>query len=284
MESIKELRQKLQAFKYEGRERPWGYFNFQRRPSIYLSRLAIRRDLTPNQITLAGILLGITGSILVFFALPIKILGVFFIYLNILSDKVDGEVARWRIQKNLGKVYLRGVYLDELNHLVIPPLFLLGITVGIIARFPYNSYFLAFVGALAAISLPILRTHHSLAPQIFAKKYAKHPELFAPLPSSETKDAVSEIKRKRTFLRRLAQTFHQLQDFFLITLVFFVAFLLELIFPVFRPSLLSGLLLVILGVALPLIVLENSLKGFFSIEHRVREVKEKLKEKKEEDF
>lgn len=282
MESVQELRRKLQAFKYEGRERPWGYFHLQRRPSIYLSRLAIKQNFTPNQITLAGITLGLAGCVLVFFSLPFKIIGALLIYLNVLSDKVDGEVARWRIQKNLGKVYLRGVYLDELNHLIIPPLFVLGITLGIIARFPYNTSFLTLMGALAALSLPVLRVYHSLAPQIFAKKYAKHPELFAPLPSSETKDAVSEIKRKRTFLRRLAQTFHQLQDFFLITLFFFIAFLLELIFPVFRPSLLSGLLLVILGIALPLMVVENSLKGFFSIEHRVRDVKEKLKEEKED--
>ncbi len=276
MESITELRKNLQAYKYENRERPWGYRYFQRGPSIYLTKLAIKLNLTPNQITLTGISLGIAGSVLVFFALPFKILGAILLYLNILSDKVDGEVARYRIQNNLGSVYLRGVYLDELNHLIIPPLFLLGITLGIISRFPYDVSFLTLMGLAAALALPFLRVYHSLAPQIFMKKYIKHPELFASLPEKNVSDPVGNIKKRHGILRRILQTIHQLQDFFIIVFLFFIAFGLELAFPAFRPSLLSGLLLVAFGILLPLIVIENSIKGFFSIEYRVRDLKERF--------
>jgi hypothetical protein len=276
--STQELRQKLQAYKYEGRERPWGYYALQRWPSIYLTRFAIKLNLTPNQITLVGILLGIIGSILVFFALPFKIAGAFLLYLNILSDKVDGEVARHRIQNNLGKVYLRGVYLDELNHLIIPPLFLLGITLGIVHSFPFDASFLTLLGLLATLSLPFLRVYHSLAPQMFMKKYIKHPELFAPLPTSENADPIFEIKKRRGFLRQVASFFHQFQDFLIIVLLFFVAFVLELIFSFLQPSLLSGLILISFGFLFPLIVLENSIKGFFAIEYRIRDVKKHLEE------
>jgi len=276
MKSTQELRKNLQAFKYEGRERPFGYFYFQRWPSIFLTKFAIKHNLTPNQITMAGIILGVIGSIFMFFPLPFKIAGAILLYLNILSDKVDGEVARWRIQNNLGEVYLRGVFLDELNHLIIPPLSILMITMGIIHTFPYDKTFLTLMGTLAAISLPFLRINHSLGQLIFMKKYIKHPELFAPLPMKGEKDPISSIKNKHGLIRRLFFIIHNIQDFFIIVLLFFLAFISELILPIFRPSLLSGLLLMVLGFLLPLIVLENSIKGFFSIEHKVRDLKEKL--------
>ncbi len=279
MDSTKELRQKLQAFKYEGRERPWGYRALQRGPSIYITRFAIKHDLTPNQITLAGIICGIIGSFLVFFALPFKIAGAILLYANILSDKVDGETARFRIQEKRGKVYLRGVYLDELNHLIIPPLFLLGVTLGIISNFPYNTSILAFTGLFATLSLPFLRVYHSLAPQIFMKKYIKHPELFSPLPHANEPDPIFQIKKKYSPLKKFIQAIHQLQDFFIIVFLLFLSFLGEITMPMFRPHLLSGLLVVILGIILPLIVIENSIKGFFQIEHRVRDIKDKYWQK-----
>src|SRR3989344_4104783 len=263
MKSTQELRKNLQAFKYEGRERPFGYFYFQRWPSIFLTKFAIKHNLTPNQITMAGIILGLIGSIFMFFPLPFKIAGALLLYLNILSDKVDGEIARWRIQNNLGEVYLRGVFLDELNHLIIPPLSILMITMGII-------------DTLAALAIPFLRINHSLGQLILMKKYIKHPELFAPLPMKGEKDPISSIKNKHGLIRRLFFIIHNIQDFFIIVLLFFLAFLGEFALSMFRPSLLSGLLLVGLGFFLPLIVLENSIKGFFSIEHRVRDLKEKL--------
>lgn len=279
MATTQDLRKDLQAFKYEGRERPWGYFSFQRWPSIYFTKLAIKYNLKPNQITLAGIGLGVIGSILVLLSPPLKILGAFFLYLNIISDKVDGEVARYRIKNNLGGVYIRGVYLDELNHLIIPPLFIMGVSLGIIYSFPYNTSFLYLMALSASLSFPILRVYHSFAPQIFMKKYVKHPELFASLPSSEKAEPIAEIKKRHGFIRRMSWVVHQLQDFFVIVFLFFLAFILEWASPLFWPSLLSGLLLVILGIILPLIVLENSVKGFFAIEYRIRDVKKRLKDK-----
>ena len=115
MESTKELRELLQSEKVKpvGWERPWGYVLLQRGPSIYLTRLALRYNLLPNHITLAGIAAGLSGSLLVFYGNKFGMAaGVFLLYVNILADKVDGEVARYRIHKGSGGVYHRGVYLD----------------------------------------------------------------------------------------------------------------------------------------------------------------------------
>src|SRR3989344_7467067 len=121
MESIQELREKLQREKLEGRERPWGYRLLQRGPSIYITKLFLKTPITPNQLTLLSIAFGITGSIFVLGLTPAsKLAGIFFLYLNLVFDRVDGEVARYK-----GIYSLKGIFLDELNHLLVPPLFFL---------------------------------------------------------------------------------------------------------------------------------------------------------------
>ena len=280
MESTKELRELLQSEKVNpiGWKRPLGYIVLQRGPSIYLTRLALRYNLLPNYITLAGIGAGLLGSLLIFYGNKFGMaVGAFLLYFNILADKVDGEVARYRIHKGLDGVYLRGVYLDELNHLVIPGIFFASVMLGISRTFPYDTSFLEIMGAAAALSIVFIRAWHGLSMQILVKKYLKHPGNFAPI--AEKEDAPGVIQ-KISSLKSALMLLNRFQDFLLIVLLFFIAFALEAASPTFQPHLLSGLLLIGFGVLLPLIALENFVKGFYQIEPRVKELEESIRKER----
>lgn len=272
METIKQLRQMLQAEKVEGRERPWGYGLFQRGPSIYITRLLLTLPITPNQVTFAGILIGLLGCYLVY--LPnfwLNLTGIFLLYCNILSDKIDGEMARYK------KIFsLRGIYLDNINHLVIPPLFFLAAAFGIGSTTTINPILIIFFGTTAALAMSLIRTGWSIAPQIFAKKYLKRPELFSlPQPTIET--AIEKIKKRHTVLKTMLGVVHQFQEFFMILMVFFVGLIVErMFFPdhFFHP--LTSWLIVAFGILLPLIFIENCIKGFFDVEQKIADLKSRF--------
>ncbi|MEK7085081.1 MAG: hypothetical protein AAB904_00975, partial [Patescibacteria group bacterium] len=202
------------------------------------------------------------------------------LYVNILADKVDGEVARYRIHKGLDGVYLRGVYLDELNHLAIPGIFLASVMLGISRTFPYDTSFLETMGSAAALAIVFIRAWHGLAIQILLKKYLKHPQNFAPLGSEKPEEKMEKVKAKSGIVGKLIRMLNHAQDFLLIVLLFFAAFLAEAFLPVLSPHLASGLLLVAFGIALPLIALENFVKGFYEIESRVKELSELIQKEK----
>ena len=111
MKPIAQLRDILQREKLEGRERPWGYRLFQRGPSIYITWLLLRTPITPNAVTLLSILSGVGGAYLLLYPnWKVKLAALFLFYLNLLLDRVDGEIARYKKQFSL-----KGIYLDELN-------------------------------------------------------------------------------------------------------------------------------------------------------------------------
>ncbi|MEK7649547.1 MAG: CDP-alcohol phosphatidyltransferase family protein [Patescibacteria group bacterium] len=231
--STKELRERLQGAKInpDGWHRPPGYILFQRGPSIYITRLLAHTRITPNQVTIASIAAGLAGcAFLIAFDWQYKLIGLALLYLNILLDKVDGELARLRESYSL-----RGIFWDEINHLVVPPLFSLALALGITKIYFISPLFLIVTGALGGIALAVLRVIHSLAPQIYAKKYIKHPEYF-PLSSLETS---TSLKKPRNPLRDMLVLFrplHFFQDFFIIiattaaTLVIETLFLADRIF------------------------------------------------------
>lgn len=258
METIKELRRLLQEEKVSpiGWRRPLGYKLFQRGPSIYLTRLLLPTRVKPNHVTIAGMLLGLGGSYLLLqFDWRVKLLGLFLLYLNILSDKVDGEMARYR--KTFSLV---GIYWDEINHLLIPPLFWISLTYGLL-RIPsiLEEKFLIIVSVLGAFSLIIHRVVHSLAAQIYAKKYIKHPEYFplSPVPQNEKQE------KKFFFLRFL----HHIQDFFVLVFLTALVLITERVLSAdyaFHPL----LIYFIIGVSglLTLFALENIVKKSRTIE------------------
>jgi len=227
MESTKELRERLQGAKVnpDGWQRPPGYILFQRGPSIYITKLLAPTRVMPNHITIASIAAGLIGcAFLVAFDWQYKLAGLIFLYLNIILDKVDGELARLRDTHSL-----RGIFWDEVNHLVIPPLFSLSLALGITKISIFLPVILVTAGALGSIALATIRVMHSLAPQIYAKKYLKNPSYF-PLSSLETSSA---MKRPHGVLHNLLSFFrplHYFHDFFIIIATTATALVLEQLF------------------------------------------------------
>jgi len=89
-----------------------------RKISIYLTRflLTVWPSVRPDFVSLIMILAGIGGTVLLSFSnFNTAILGVFLVYSSFLLDKVDGEIARYK------KLFsLRGIYLDEIYHAIVP--------------------------------------------------------------------------------------------------------------------------------------------------------------------
>jgi len=95
------------------------YATFMRRFSIYVSYLFWKLGMTANQVTILMIICSLTGSLsYVLRNIYVNIIGIVLFQLSYFLDHVDGEVARLRKQSSLF-----GVYLDQVSHIVIEPLF-----------------------------------------------------------------------------------------------------------------------------------------------------------------
>lgn len=267
MPSIQELRELTQKEKIEGRERPWGYAIFQRGPSIYLTWLLIKLPISPNAITLVSIACGVGAAVAsTSVSWNAKVVGLVLIYLNLLLDRVDGEVARYKHAYSL-----RGIYLDELNHLFIPPLFFFAFAWGLAqtsASIP--PLILILYGIAAAFASLLLRITHNLPYQIFLKKYIKHPEIF---PASTASASVATIRKEYSLVYPLVKAFHQFQDFFITLLVFAIVLVAERLWsPYYFLYPYSSYVLVVYAVYLWVIVFENIAKGLLTIKTRMKEL------------
>lgn len=269
MESIKELRKLLQEEKVNpiGWRRPWGYKKFQRGPSIYLTRLLLPLGVTPNQVTAVSLLLGLVGCLLLLkFTWYFKLAGLLFLYLNILTDKVDGEIARYR------KTYsLRGVYWDEINHLIIPPFFWVALVFGISKIYSFEVRYIFAAGFVGALSLMINRVVQSLAPQIYAKKYLKHIELFA-LPHGEITD-IRKTRKRFIVFRPIGYILRQFQDFLVLIAATALVLVVETLTrqdAIFHPLL--ALWVLAMGILQFIFAIGNIIKGGRSIEANIEKI------------
>ena len=90
----------------------WLARRWARPTAIYGVWLAVRLGLSANQITLGALLAGLGGAAAIGSGTRAGfIVGVFLLNLSFWLDRVDGQVARWRLSAGLD-----GVYLDYLMH------------------------------------------------------------------------------------------------------------------------------------------------------------------------
>src|SRR3989344_7465348 len=137
MESIKELRVMLQT-------NVLGHPILQRMPSIYITRLFLLTSITANQISAAMIIVGVISGVVI--ASGYIWSGLALIYVNLVLDAVDGELARYR------KTFsMRGVYLDLVNHLGVFEAFFLGLTFAVSEVWTSPNLVLLVVGVVGAL-------------------------------------------------------------------------------------------------------------------------------------
>lgn len=122
---IPELRVKLQ---YRGTKKFYSDISEfpQRLLSIYITAAIVNSRIKPNTVSLVNIMVGF-GAYVCFaiggtgwFAA-----GLFVLFLNLVCDCVDGEIARFR-----NKTSLTGLYLDRFNAILMYPLTLYSISIG----------------------------------------------------------------------------------------------------------------------------------------------------------
>ena len=268
METIKELRHKLQAEKIALRKEYWGYKTFSRGPSIYITYPLLKTKILPNHITVLVILVGLLGVVFVFLdGFWFKIIGLILLYLNLVLDEVDGEIARYK------KIFsLKGIYLDAINHLTIPALFLGSITISIAGvSSVIDSTLLLIVGVLGALSWSVMKAMGKLPLQLYLTKYKGQEVQF------NLKEKVKRPSEKRdnekNLLRKLLGTRYQLREFFMTLVFFFFALIVEQLF-FFSPEthpLLSWLIL-IYGLFLFISLIEEVIKGTLHIENRIVDI------------
>lgn len=267
---IQELRDKTQKAKLEQKYRAWHYKPLQRGPSIFITAVLIKTSISANAVSILSIFAGILGAFILLFPTPYGIIiGLLIFYLNILLDKVDGEIARYRNQFSV-----RGVFLDEINHLVVPALFFISMMFHIALYMPLSLTLAPIVfvaGIAAALAMSFIRTGWSLAPQIFAKKYMKHPELFN-LPEIPTDKGLDDFKQQHGILSSIMRFIHHFQDFMMILLLFFVGIIVQLATDTF----ILQYILIGYGILLPLIFVENTVKGYFSVESRIHDLRDRF--------
>lgn len=119
--SIKNLRARCQSTDYGYINYPL-MFKFFRLISIYFTWLLIQTNLTPNAISVLGILLGVLSGIAYVFDAPMLASGL--VFLAIIADFSDGEVSRFKQLTSK-----EGSYLDKVHHAVVHPFFLAGLVI-----------------------------------------------------------------------------------------------------------------------------------------------------------
>lgn len=146
-ESVAELRKILQ----EPRKSvdTWYGWHVMRAGSIFLTRIAIKQGFTPNQVTLASLVIGLLSAL--FFSFGIWFMGVLFINLWYLLDHVDGEVARYTKASSQS-----GFFFDTIINYIIEPLMFLGIGCGLSAGNAGPWIVLAVLSAFGSLLLGLI--------------------------------------------------------------------------------------------------------------------------------
>ena len=149
MISVKELRIKTQHSHPNWKSQPRGLL-FARFFSIYMTRLFLLTSITPNTITIFGILFAVISSYLIIESH--FLLASFSIFITILIDFSDGEVSRYRNQSSL-----EGIYLDKVYDFMVRPILVSGISIHHIIEYQnIYSYITGFIFVISALVYPLV--------------------------------------------------------------------------------------------------------------------------------
>ena len=167
MKSLTEIKEKAQRNK---RDKPFllmfGY-SIHRDISMHLTRtlLYLFPNIKPQYVGFSMIFVGILGSVLLFAfeVLAMGVVGFILIYLSFLLDKVDGEISRFKEVFNV-----RGVFLDELYHILITPLLLVSVYYQYVKEIEWLLYTL-----LIAVYLVVANRYNRKIPHLLYVKLQK---------------------------------------------------------------------------------------------------------------
>jgi len=161
VESIGELKKICLKGKFDKvHPQTWVSKHINRRISIRFTRLYLILGLSANQATLTSLLLGITAGI--FFTRPHPLywfIGLSILYLSLIFDNVDGEIARYRKQSSS-----EGTYFDVIVMYFLYPYLLACMSFGLYSIIQGLEVFIA--GFLAVIGMSLVFVHKPLVHSI----------------------------------------------------------------------------------------------------------------------
>lgn len=260
MESIKELRVKLQT-------NVLGHPILQRVPSIYLTRMFLATNITANQVSAAMIIIGVISGIVVAFGYIW--VGLALVYLSLVLDAVDGEIARYR------KIFsLRGIFLDLVNHLVVFGTFFLGLTFMVSEVWTTPNFAVLVAGAVGSIAMGMRRAVGDLPRVLFVKPYSRHPELFNIPPNPPRVDSESSpgehFLSLKKIVRKILWGLHELHEGGDMTVLLVIAYAGELlILPGVPHHPILSWVVIFYGVTSCLYLIREIAVGFFAVEGRI---------------
>jgi len=127
--NIKKLREICQRTKKDTQP---GWYLLTRKISIYITWLFIKTPITANQVTVLSIFIGLLGGVMLFIDHPfMPLVATICLFVYHLLDKVDGEIARYH-----KKTSREGVYLDEIGHSLVFPVFFVVLGLRLYAETP----------------------------------------------------------------------------------------------------------------------------------------------------
>lgn len=209
---ISELREITQKAKKNRHE--WNYI-IHRKISIYITWLLLHSPISANQVTLLSIFLGVCGFIwILVINRDLKIIGFLLFYLYFYLDKVDGEIARYYKQESI-----KGICLDYIGHLIVPPL--IPLSIGAVLSNDLHSGIYLVIGALTSIAVIFIRVCHDIPLSLFFKKYALERKLFTNIKSSPIEH--SKSPHKRGFVRKIiSKSLSSVTQYWMNLTIFFV--------------------------------------------------------------
>ena len=270
MESIKELRVMLQT-------NVLGHPILQRKPSIYLTRILLPTPVSSIQVSAAMIIVGVLSGVVI--ALGYIWSGLALIYLNLVLDAVDGELARYR------KTFsMRGVYLDLVNHLVVFEAFFLGLTFAVSEVWTSPNLVLLVVGVVGALAMCMRRAIGDLHRVLFVRPYSERPELFRIPPTSLEVRTETASGASRSSLRVLTKNIlwylHELHEGGYMIVVFVIAYAAErLLLPGVPHYPILSWVVLYYGVTLILYLIREIIGEFYSIESHIASLRDRFASK-----
>ena len=271
METIKELGERLHGNKRERMKHMWGHREFNQNPALYLSYFILKKNIkvTPNQVTYFFVILSFIASILLFFSgFWIKIIALLLLWLCLILDGVDGDIARY---KNIFS--LKGLYVDSIYHLVGPSLFLFGLAYSISKTTSLNSELILLAGIFGGLSWSVLKANGQLPFHLCCKYYLKNPDMWGIKKDESSQSIVNDKILTQSFIRKILAIRFQFRQFFMAMWITFFSLIIEKLFlnnPESYP--LTSWVVLIYGVFLTLHLIEEILKSSSYIEKLISKV------------
>ena len=151
--------------------------------SIYFTWIFLHTNITPNQVTLLSLLVGLLGCVLLSLPSYYPVLGVVLFQLWLIWDMVDGEIARYR---NICS--LAGAFFDRLNTAVVEACIFWSLSYALYSKFgDVRCFILGFSASISILLVKIVFSYLHVA-ALEPILHQKHTKMFKKYKKTDLKE------------------------------------------------------------------------------------------------